>query len=55
MKRIALSLFVIASSGAYVWGQAGKDPTGDVIDTAGPAGATEKTVLLLLSSTIGFP
>jgi uncharacterized protein with FMN-binding domain len=46
MKQIALSLFVIASSGAYVWDQAGKGPTGDVIDTAGPASAAEKSVLL---------
>ena len=38
MKKIALSLFVIASSGAYVWDQAGKGPIGDVIGTAGPAG-----------------
>ncbi|MET2829900.1 FMN-binding protein [Mesorhizobium shangrilense] len=37
MKQIALSLFVVASSGAYVWDQAGKAPTGDVIDTAGSA------------------
>lgn len=45
MKQIALSLFVIASSGAYVWDQAGKPPTGDVIDTAGPASAAEESVL----------
>lgn len=44
MKQIALSLFVIASSGAYVWDQAGKPPTGDVIDTAGPASAAEESV-----------
>jgi uncharacterized protein with FMN-binding domain len=30
MRQIALSLFVIASSGAYVWDQAGKDPAGDI-------------------------
>ncbi|UVK42780.1 FMN-binding protein [Mesorhizobium sp. AR07] len=54
MKKIALSLFVIASSGAYVWDQAGKGPIGDVIDTAGPAsidtvgpaGAGEKSMML---------
>jgi len=27
MKKIALSLFVVAASGAYVWSQAGDDPT----------------------------
>lgn len=46
MKQIALSLFVIASSGAYVWDQAGKGPAGDVIDTAGSASAAEKSVPL---------
>jgi uncharacterized protein with FMN-binding domain len=45
MKQIALSLFVIASSGAYVWDQAGKAPAGDMIDTAGPARAAEDNVL----------
>ncbi|WP_421915335.1 FMN-binding protein [Mesorhizobium sp.] len=45
MKQIALSLFVIASSGAYVWDQSGKAPTGDVIDNAGPASAAEESVL----------
>ena len=44
MKQIALSLFVIASSGAYVWDQAGKGPAGDMIDTAGPARAAEDNV-----------
>ena len=44
MKQIALSLFVIASSGAYVWDQAGKPLTGDVIDTAGPASAAEESM-----------
>ena len=37
MKQIALSLFVIASSGAYVWDQAGKPPANDLIDTEAPA------------------
>ncbi|QKC80869.1 FMN-binding protein [Mesorhizobium sp. NZP2077] len=45
MKQIALSLFVIASSGAYVWDQAGKGPAGDMIDTAGIANAAEDSVL----------
>ncbi|MGX7875981.1 hypothetical protein ACVDG5_027655 [Mesorhizobium sp. ORM6] len=45
MKQIALSLFVIASSGAYVWDQAGKGPAGDMIDTAGPANAARDSVL----------
>ena len=44
MKQIALSLFVIASSGAYVWDQAGKGPAGDMIDTAGSANAAEDSV-----------
>lgn len=44
MKQIALSLFVIASSGAYVWDQAGKGSVGDMIDTAGPARAAEDNV-----------
>ena len=44
MKQIALSLFVIASSGAYVWDQAGKAPTGDMIDTAGSASAAEESM-----------
>lgn len=38
MKHIALSLFVIASSGAYVWEQAGTGAAGD-------AGAVEENVL----------
>ncbi|TPK62981.1 FMN-binding protein [Mesorhizobium sp. B2-4-19] len=44
MKQIALSLFVIASSGAYVWDQAGTGPAGDMIDTAGSANAAEDSV-----------
>ncbi len=52
MKQIALSLFVIASSGAYVWDQAGKPPAGDVIDTAGPASAAEESVLPTPASPI---
>ncbi|BCG98826.1 FMN-binding protein [Mesorhizobium loti] len=45
MKQIALSLFVIASSGAYVLDQAGKGPAGDMIDTAGSANAAEDSVV----------
>ncbi|KAA3442004.1 FMN-binding domain-containing protein [Mesorhizobium sp. SARCC-RB16n] len=48
MKKIALSLFVIASSGAYVWEQAGKVPSGDAIDTAGPANTAVETVQQLV-------
>lgn len=44
MKQIALSLFVIAASGAYVWDQAGKNP-GDIMpDSALAAGAVEARV-----------
>ena len=35
MKQIALSLFVIASSGAYVWDQAGTPPANDLVDMDG--------------------
>lgn len=45
MKQIVLSLFVIASSGAYVWDQAGKGPVNDMIDTAVPASAAEESAL----------
>jgi uncharacterized protein with FMN-binding domain len=41
MKQIALSLFVIAASGAYVWDQAGKDPANDMLGEALPADAAE--------------
>ncbi|TPL37274.1 FMN-binding protein [Mesorhizobium sp. B2-4-6] len=44
MKQIALSLFVIASSGAYVWDQAGKLTDSDLMDTQG-ANAAEQTAL----------
>jgi len=38
MKQIALSLLVIASSGAYVWEQPAKAPANDITDTTtGPA------------------
>ena len=33
MKKIALSLFLIAASGAYVWHQAGKEPAGELLDS----------------------
>jgi uncharacterized protein with FMN-binding domain len=45
MKPIALSLFVIASSGVYVWDQAGNRPASDMSGTVDPAGATEDNVL----------
>ena len=41
MKQIALSLFVIAASGAYVWDQAGKNPADDALDSALPPKALE--------------
>ncbi|WP_157866092.1 FMN-binding protein [Mesorhizobium japonicum] len=41
MKQIALSLFVIAASGAYVWDQAGKNPANDMLGEALPADAAE--------------
>ncbi|RUW61176.1 FMN-binding protein [Mesorhizobium sp. M7A.F.Ca.US.008.03.1.1] len=41
MKQIALSLFVIAASGAYVWDQAGKDPANDMLGEALPADAAQ--------------
>ena len=41
MKQIALSLFVIAASGAYVWDQAGKNSGDIMLDSALPAGAVE--------------
>ncbi|RUX92681.1 FMN-binding protein [Mesorhizobium sp. M7D.F.Ca.US.004.01.2.1] len=41
MKQIALSLLVIAGSGAYVWDQAGIRPAGDMLGSALPADATE--------------
>ena len=41
MKQIALSLFVVAASGAYVWDQAGKRPTDDMLGSALPADAAE--------------
>jgi len=33
MKKIALSLFVIAASGAYVWNQWGSSPAGELLGT----------------------
>jgi len=43
MKQIALSLFVIASSGGYVWDHAVKLPDNDLIDQG--ANAAEQTTL----------
>jgi len=45
MKKIALSLLVIASSGAYVWSQTGKLSANDLIDTQGPADTAEQDTL----------
>ncbi|TPO10493.1 FMN-binding protein [Mesorhizobium sp. B1-1-5] len=45
MKQLALSLFVIASSGAYVWDQAGKLSDNDLIDTQGTADAAQQATL----------
>ncbi len=42
MKQIALSLFVIAASGAYGWEQSGKAQTDDVNGAALPADAAER-------------
>jgi len=42
MKKIALSLFVIATSGAYVWEQSGKAQPDDMLGSALPADATER-------------
>src|ERR1700730_5504818 len=36
MKKIALSLFVIAASGAYVLAQSGAEPANDVLGAALP-------------------
>lgn len=44
MKRIALSLFVVAASSAYVWDQAGKGPANDMLDSALPADPAELSV-----------
>ncbi|UDL90640.1 FMN-binding protein [Mesorhizobium sp. PAMC28654] len=41
MKQIALSLFVVAASGAYVWDQAGKHAADDVLGSGLPADAIE--------------
>jgi len=37
IKKIALSFFVVAASGAYVWSQAGKAPSGDLLSSNPPA------------------
>ncbi|TPM89925.1 FMN-binding protein [Mesorhizobium sp. B2-1-5] len=41
MKQIALSLFVIAASGAYVWDQASKNPANDILGEALPSDAAD--------------
>ncbi|WP_027169484.1 FMN-binding protein [Mesorhizobium sp. WSM3224] len=43
MKQIALSLFVIASSGAYVWDQAGTPPANDLIEADSAANAATQS------------
>ncbi|MDG4892240.1 FMN-binding protein [Mesorhizobium sp. WSM4976] len=53
MKQIALSLFVIASSGAYVWDQAGTPPANDLVDMGGAANAaTQGTAQPSVPSTV---
>lgn len=42
MKQIALSLVVIAGSGAYVWQQSTSMPTGDMLDPAAPSDMAER-------------
>lgn len=49
MKKIALSFFVIASSGAYVWDQVGKLPANDPIGTLGAADTAEQNTLPLVA------
>ncbi|TPJ04752.1 FMN-binding protein [Mesorhizobium sp. B2-8-1] len=39
MKQIALSLFVIATSGAYVWDQAGQEPANDMLGSSDMLGS----------------
>ena len=41
MKQIALSLFVITASGAYVWDQTDRGPADDMLGSALPADAAE--------------
>jgi uncharacterized protein with FMN-binding domain len=41
MKKIALSLFVIAASGAYVWNQSGKGQAEDLLGSALPTDVTQ--------------
>src|SRR5689334_6783436 len=38
MKKVALSLFVLAASAAYVWGQSGAQPADDLLGAAPPGG-----------------
>lgn len=45
MKQIALSLFVIAASGTYVFDQHGNGPAGDMLDTAGSGNSADSNVL----------
>jgi uncharacterized protein with FMN-binding domain len=41
VKKIALSLFVIAASGAYVWDQWGNAPADDLLGSALPTGGVQ--------------
>jgi uncharacterized protein with FMN-binding domain len=41
VKKIALSLFVVAASGAYVWSQSGQQPAGDLLGSMEPADALQ--------------
>jgi uncharacterized protein with FMN-binding domain len=55
MKQIALSLFVIAASGAYVWDQAGRGPADGMLGSALPADATEESSLRPAVSAVAAP
>jgi len=55
MKQIALSLFVIATSGAYVWDQAGKNSGDLILDSALPADAVEAHQPIAPSSATAMP
>ncbi|MFB9984362.1 FMN-binding protein [Mesorhizobium kowhaii] len=55
MKQIALSLIVIASSGAYVWDQSGTGPANDLIDGAQPASAIGDTLPSVIAPAVVHP
>lgn len=52
IRKVALSLLVVAASGVYVWTQAGTTSTGDLLDLSLPASATGGPVLKT-SNSIG--